>query len=627
VLHNGPGYPVRAPGHVRAAHSKDRMALPAESPSPIGTELHSLREENRTLYGVIKLVSSSLELVPMLQGVVDLATEATGCHACFIYLLEDSELVIRAASPVFGEAVGNVRFSVHEGLAGWVARHRRPEFIRDRAMQDPRMKYVPLLEEESFQSMAAVPIVSRADETIGVIVLHTRAPHEFGEDTPNLLTHIASLVSGAIENAQLYDRERRRVDALTGLSELAQQVAAAPDAGELGEVLVRGTAALLDADACQLLRVAADGETVLPLASHPETLPAPALTKVAEVMLAGLENRSGPGRRAAGRALWPSEALADVMVTSLVAGGERVGVLCVASEAARRFADEDAEIARAIAHLAAVAIKRAELIEGLTKANTIKDLFEALAAGATTFAAAKAAEVRCDLNAPYLILSAQAAGSRAQSTGEWRVAAQALGRGLAELAPRSAIEAGPGPVRALLAFGSARRTAVDGLLRQARELGQIHGAVIGVSELRDAPDDAPGAYREARDAATISHALLRDGGAIAYSQVGAYRYLVQIGSDDAPRDRMRAAVDLLIDYDRRRRTSLLDTLERYLSERRSVIESARALYIHPNTLRQRLGRIEELTKLDLNEDDLLSLELAIKLARLHGRPDASPGAV
>jgi DNA-binding PucR family transcriptional regulator len=83
---------------------------------------------------------------------------------------------------------------------------------------------------------------------------------------------------------------------------------------------------------------------------------------------------------------------------------------------------------------------------------------------------------------------------------------------------------------------------------------------------------------------------------------------------------MRQAVDRLIEYDRRRRTALLDTLERYLAERRSVIESARALFIHPNTLRQRLGRIEELTGLALDEDDLLSLELAIKLARLHGRP-------
>ncbi len=160
------------------------------------------------------------------------------------------------------------------------------------------------------------------------------------------------------------------------------------------------------------------------------------------------------------------------------------------------------------------------------------------------------------------------------------------------------------------------------LVRECRELGQATGAAIGVSETRSMTTDAADAYREARDAATIARALVQDGGAIGYSQVGAYRYLVQIGADDAPRDRMRAAVDRLIAYDRRRRTALLDTLERYLSERRSVIESARALYIHPNTLRQRLGRIEELTGLELDSDDLLSLELAIKLARLHGRPDA-----
>jgi GAF domain-containing protein len=598
------------------------VAISADPPTPIGSELYSLREENRTLYGVIKLVSSSLELAPMLQGVVDLATDATGCHACFIYLLEDGRLTIRAASPVFGEAVGNVQFSVQEGLTGWVARHRTPEFIREQAMRDPRMKYVPLLQEERFQSMAAVPILSRAGETIGVIVLHTQAPHEFGEDTPKLLIHIASLVSGAIENAQLYDAERRRVGALTGLSELAQRVAAAAGPTELGTVLVRGTAELLRADVCQLLRLEADGETLAPLASVPETLPVPSTTSAAEVMLAGLDSRARPPVRPPAQALWPTLALSDLLVTPLVADGQRVGLLCVASATERAFGDEDAEIARAIAHLAAVAIKRVDLIEGLTKANIVKDLFEALAAGATVFAAAKAAEVRCDLTTWYLMLCAEPAGTREQSSDAWRTAAETLGAGLAELAPRSAIEAGPGPVRALLTFGSGRRRGLEAVLREARELGQQTGAAIGVSELRQSPGESARAYREARDAATIARALLPDGGAIAYSQVGAYRYLVQIAADDAPRDRMRAAVDLLIEYDRRRHTALLDTLERYLSERRSVIESARALYIHPNTLRQRLARIEELTGLKLDEDDLLSLELAIKLARLHGRPDA-----
>ncbi len=583
----------------------------------VDSELHGLREENRTLYDVIRLVSSSLELAPMLQGVVDLATEATGCHACFIYLLEDRLLTIRAASPVFAQAIGNVTFSVDEGLTGWVARHRTPEFIRDSAMQDPRMKYVPLLEEEHFQSMVAVPILSRANETIGVIVLHTQAPHEFPDDTLKLLAHIASLVSGAIENAQLYDQQRRRVDALTGLSGLAQEVAAATDAVELARVVTERTRRLLGAAVCQLHRLDADAAGLQMLASSPETIAPPPTRSTAGVLLATLD---GSVDRPAARTLWPELKVADLLVTSLSAGGERVGLLCAGSPEGHAFNDEDAEIARAIAHLAAVAIKRAELIEGLTKANIVKDLFEALAAGAAGFAASKAAELHCELTEPYLIVCAEPAGGGEQGSGEWRAAAGALGRGLAELAPRTAIDAGPGPVRALLALGSRRPERIDEAIAACRELGRSANAAIGVSGPREFPADATRAYREAVDAATIGRALLGAGGAIAYSQLGAYRYLVQIAPEDAPRDRMRTAVDLLIAYDTKRRTALLDTLERYLAERRSVIESARALYIHPNTLRQRLGRIEELTGLNLNEDDLLSLELAIKLARLHGRP-------
>jgi GAF domain-containing protein len=594
------------------------VAVREYQPAPEGSELWALRQENRTLYGVIKLVSSSLELLPMLQGVVDLATEATDCHACFIYLLEDGQLTIRAASPVFSEAVDNVRFSVQEGLTGWVARHRTPEFIRDQAMRDPRMKYVPLLQEERFQSMAAVPILARAGETIGVIVLHTQAPREFGEDTLKLLVHIASLVSGAIENAQLYARERETVDTLTGVSELAQQISGAVEMAGLARLLVQGTHRLLEAEVCQLLRLDADGEGLSLLASIPDELPAPSTRTADGLIMAALEGRGG--RPAA--QLWESIRTADLLVTPLSVGEERVGLLCAGAPAGRVFGAKETEVARAVAHVGAMAIRRAELIEGLTNANIVKDLFQALAADAAAIAISKATEIGCDLSAPYLVAVAEPAGTRQPSSGEWRTAAAAIGQRFGELAPRSALMAGPGPVRALLAYGSSRPPASEGLLRECRELGQRSGAVIGICDLRDVASDAARAYREAKDAARIAHALLRDGGAIAYSQVGAYRYLVQIDAADAPRDRMRAAVDRLIAYDQKRRTALLDTLERYLSERRSVIESARALYIHPNTLRQRLGRIEELTGIDLDADDLLSLELAIKLARLHGRPDA-----
>jgi GAF domain-containing protein len=588
------------------------------------TELSGLRDENRTLYGVIKLVSSSIELGPMLQGIVDLATQATDCHACFIYLLEDDQLTIRAASQVFADAVGRVQLAIEEGLTGWVARHRTPEFIREQAMNDPRMKYIPLLQEERFQSMVAVPILSRSNDTLGVIVLHTEAPREFTEDTLKLLVHIASLVSGAIENAQLYQRERRRVDTLTRLAAIGGEVASATDADDLGLIVARGTRRALEAELCQVYRLDPDGGGLQLLRSDPEALSAPPALSAAGFLIDALDGR---GSGTAARGMWPELDIGDLLLTPMTAGGERLGLLCAGSPMGRKFSGEDTDLARAIAQIAAVAIKRAELIESLTNANIVKDLFEALAAGATSFAVAKAAEVDCDLTSPYVMVCAEPASGLEPASVEWREAAEVLGRGIAALQPRAAVEAGPGPVRAALPLGAGRPERVEELLRSCEELGRQTRAAIGVSQLRASGAEAARAYREALDAATIGRALLHEGGAIAYSQLGAYRYLVHIAAEAAPRDRMREAVDVLIEYDNRRRSSLLDTLERYLAERRSVIESARALFIHPNTLRQRLARIEELTSVELDHDDLLSLELAIKLARLHGRPGAPSGSI
>ena len=163
--------------------------------------LAARRRENETLYAVIKTVSSSLDLDRVLRGIVDIATDATGCHACFIYFLEGERLVLRAASPRYSHLLGELELGVDEGLAGWVARTKTPEFIRENAMADPRMKYVPELEEESFQSMVAVPILAKAGDVIGVAVLHTAAPREFDDDVLNFLVHTASLVAGR-------DRER-----------------------------------------------------------------------------------------------------------------------------------------------------------------------------------------------------------------------------------------------------------------------------------------------------------------------------------------------------------------------------------------------------------------------------------
>jgi GAF domain-containing protein len=567
-----------------------------------GDALARVQRENETLYAVIKTVSSSLDLRRVLDGIVEIATDATGCHAAFIYFVEDARLVLRATSPRYSHLVGTLGWSVEEGLTGWVARTKTPEFIRDNAMDDPRMKYVPELEEERFQSMVAVPVLARAGDVLGVIVLHTQAPREFDDGVLNFLVHTASLVAGAIENAKLYEGTRRRVDALTTLTQLSQALAAVTLREDLYDAVTRGARQLLGAEACQIWRIDPDADELNLVGSDPPD-PGTRPARAAQLMALMRGGRSG--------------AVDDeLLVAPLAAGDEQLGLLCcIAHEGA--FDEEDAELLRAVAHQTAVGLKKAELIERLTAENIVKDMFEALAAGSVEAAEAKASEARCDLSRPHVFLHAVRAPSTGEDAPAWPgVAARLEGR-LRRLYPRAFFDSRHDCVRAIAPLPTAGAAAVERLRQGCEELAHAEGVVVGLSDVDRGAASARRRMREAADAARIGRALAAEGGAVSYEALGAYKYLVHLELDDAPHDRYRQSVEQLIEYDRRRGARLVETLERFLADRGSVAASARALYIHPNTVRQRLERIERVTGLDLGKEDLLSLELALKLARLH----------
>jgi len=566
----------------------------------LAAQLDRVRLESDTLYDVIGVIASSPDLDRVLEGVVDVLTKATRCHACLVYLRRGERLRLRAASRVYAHLVGQVEFGVEEGLAGWVARRNRPAFIRENALEDPRTNYVPELEEERFQSIAAVPVPSREGSVLGVIVLHTIAPGEFDEGTVNLLAHVAPLVAGAIENAQLYEDARRRVAALTALSALSQRIAAVEDRAGLYRAASEGVRALLGCEEARLYEVDAErGQLQLVAVDPPQPegaadAPAPSLTPAPAGASAGAELR-----------------------VPVAAGEEQLGVLVATGAGA--FPEEAEELLRAVANQIAVALKKAELIERLTEENIVRDLFAALERGELADAEARGRQARCDLDRAHVFVHVERAreGRREEP---WPALAEHAEAGLRRLVPGALCDAGGERVRALLplgAGGTAHELAtLDAALAQ---LGAADGTAIGRSDVQRGAAQARRGLREAADAARVGAALERGGGLLAYRDLGAYRYLVPLADDETPQDPYLDAVRAIAAYDERRGSQLVATLERYLADRRSVTETARALTVHPNTLRQRLERIETLTGLELASADLLALELAVKLARL--RPE------
>ena len=591
-----------------------------QEPDP-ESSLRSVQRETETLYAVIRTVSSSLDLDRVLSGIVEIATNATGCHACFIYFLEADRLVLRAASPRYAPFVGKLALGVDEGLAGWVARTRTPEFIRENAMADPRMKYVPELEEERFQSLVAVPLLAKSGDVIGVAALHTTAPREFDHDVLNFLIQTASLVAGAIENAQLYEETRRRVQALTTLNQLSQRLAEVTVREDLYETVTRGTRELLGAGACQIYRLDAQADQLVLAGTDPEHAAAPSPRPGGTSLVLDLmrrangqgHSRTRGGRGRVARTLWPEVDDDALLVAPLVAGDEQLGIICCLAQDGQ-FAEEDAELLGAVANQTAVGLKKTELIERLTSENLVKDMFEALGAGSVEAATAKADEAGCDLSQAHLFLHAE----RAPGEGWiWSELAGRLNEELRRFGAPALLDSRPDRVRALVRLPRGGDEAVEELRAACEPLGHEAGLVVGLSEVGQGAATARRRIREAADAARIGRSLVTNGGAVSYEQLGAYRYLVHLELDEAPRDRYRQSVEKLIEYDRRGNACLVDTLERFLADRGRITSTARALYVHPNTVRQRLDRIERVADLDLKSEDLLSLELALKLVRLH----------
>ncbi|MFJ7754431.1 PucR family transcriptional regulator [Peribacillus muralis] len=76
-------------------------------------------------------------------------------------------------------------------------------------------------------------------------------------------------------------------------------------------------------------------------------------------------------------------------------------------------------------------------------------------------------------------------------------------------------------------------------------------------------------------------------------------------------------IEPIILYDKENEGELLKTLETYLFSRGRIEDAARALFVHRNTVKFRLSRIEDLLGVDLKSSDLaFKLQLSIKAAKL-----------
>lgn len=235
--------------------TSQRRALEAEV-SRYSEEARRKAEEWATVYNIGLAITLSLNPAEVLRLIYAQMPAAITFSAFAIALVDAKadeihfEFVVQHVEP---QPPFKRKLSGGAGLCGWVIRGARPLLIgdwqddeeRNRVVHDARPLRIgdweeeetsfslePLILQESVRSWLGVPLVAR-ERTIGVIALFNEAPYAYDEQHLRLLYAIADQAAMAIDNARLYEEQRRRAIQLETVREVSQRIVAILDMDDL----------------------------------------------------------------------------------------------------------------------------------------------------------------------------------------------------------------------------------------------------------------------------------------------------------------------------------------------------------------------------------------------------------
>lgn len=333
----------------------------------------SANEEIDLLHKITHIIGSTLELEPMLREIVGLVSDLTKADACFLYLHEAAQktLVLSASKTPHPGEIGVLRLKIGEGITGWVAEHKKPLAIAEKAHEDPRFKLFQNLPEDRYETFLSVPILGR-DGLVGVINVQNRKTREHSDRTLKLLVTLSRQVGGAIENARLYEETRRKAQTIQTLSAVSHTMSSDRLPDEALQMVVAMTAQLMGSKICSVMLLDEKGEELKIAATQSlsdayrnkppvkvaQSLSGQAALTKKPVIVADVRK----DKRFAFPDIAAAEGLVSLLAVPMMSKDKVIGVINTYSSIEHLFTKEDVSVLQSVANQCASAIVQMRLL-------------------------------------------------------------------------------------------------------------------------------------------------------------------------------------------------------------------------------------------------------------------------
>ncbi|HWH05299.1 MAG TPA: diguanylate cyclase, partial [Gaiellaceae bacterium] len=375
------------------ARGKNQVVLFDEAVDPERPEARDARREELRSIAHLKMLQSLGGKLNRLTDVSEIGRTIANelrllidYHNCRVFLRDGDRVVPIAFQGQLTHgtqsALEVLEAPVGEGFTGHVVATGQPLLLPDAA----RCEYSVPIEgtDEIEESVIAVPLNYGA-RTIGAVVISKLGLDQFDDDDLRLLEVLAGHASVALENARLYEAQRREAESAHALLDFSRELSTAECLEDVFKRVVAGAVRILDAPHASLWLQEAPGGDLVGCAGL------------------GYVDREIEGRR------YPAEAVAPLLgateplvigpedyesLTTVPAGGSgsyalapfsfdgRIGAIAVAVPLGRELGKRELDLVGGLAHGAKLAIANASSFESLERTflSTIEALANALEA-------------------------------------------------------------------------------------------------------------------------------------------------------------------------------------------------------------------------------------------------------
>lgn len=560
-----------------------------------------------TLAELNRLLAQGRDPIEFAQRAVDLVMRATGAAGTFVYLWdpEAQRLVMRVATTGRQAAhVDKIQLRLGEGITGWTGLMRQTVVLQDDIQKDPRFASFPVLEEDRFRSMVAVPIAVPGSDLLGVFSLWATEPEAFDSHHVDLASEVGGLLASGLVQAHTVEDLKRQSAAARFLTTVPADVTSSLQ--RCVDVLAESVREQVDAALCTI-ELADRGALDAPVR------PGISFADGVDVALA-IAARQVRSRADLGELI---QRLGPEQYKFTTSFGALFPLGALSCYRRRPFSDTDANI------IEALGAQSAALIASLSNPAMVTPLVGRLASASTS---EHAERILCDLGwrpgstHPVLV---RLRSRQYTAPAEFDRVLSAL-RELCRPFDGTVIAPAPPSVTLLIRHQQDQWKGFEQNLRntlRSVRFRAAQGLSAGIGRLAGSVDEVVAGLEMAESALTWAELVGADGPVVVhYDDIAHLRMLpsVALESGDSLRDAL-AHFETIIRYDQRHGTDLSKTLDSYLANRCSITDTAAELFIHRNTLRQRLGRIEDLTGHTAEQlGDWTVVALAARLAALSG---------